>query len=53
MYDPKTWKATQDLVVPRGDEEHLGTFVAEGDVVPEELREAVEAMAKPKSRRKR
>ena len=45
------WRATADLLVPRPDEPHLGTFVAAGQVVPEDLRDAVEALeAKPRRR---
>lgn len=51
LHDAK-WRATVDLVVPREDEPHLGVSIPEGAVVPEHLRERVEAMEQTPGRKR-
>jgi hypothetical protein len=46
------WRATVDLTVPtHPGEDHLGASVPAGEVIPERLRPAVEAMQTPLARR--
>jgi len=46
----KEWRATRNLIVPRPDAPHIGTSVPEGEVIPEHLRDQVEAMEHPPPR---
>jgi hypothetical protein len=46
------WRATRDLIVPWVATPHIGTSVPAGEVIPEHLRERVEKMEVPQSRKK-
>jgi hypothetical protein len=46
------WRATEDLIVPWVATPDIGTSVPAGEVIPEHLREQVEAMERPARQRK-
>ena len=46
------WRATRDLNIPRRDAPHIGTWVPKGEIIPEHLRDQVEAQERPRPKSK-